>query len=484
MKYYSTRGAAPVSSAEAIVKGLATDGGLYTMRPEHIPRIDLRVLKGLSYTDIAAEIISRYLADFSREELKDLVGASYKAKFSSESIVPLRNSGKNLFLELYHGPTSAFKDIALCVLPRLMKRAAEKTGNDSDILILTATSGDTGKAALEGFKDVPGIRIIVFYPNEGVSAVQKAQMVSQKGENIKVCAIEGNFDDAQSGVKTIFEESPAGLSSANSINIGRLVPQIVYYFSAYIDACSSGIISEGELLNYAVPTGNFGDILAGYLAKEMGLPVGKLICASNRNNILTDFIASGSYDMRRPFYKTLSPSMDILLSSNLERLLFLLGEDSALIAEQMNMLRENGVYTVPPDILNKLRESFLAYHCDDSETKQAIAELWQEQQYLCDPHTAVAYRAAKAYNGMAGRTVILSTASPYKFPGAVLSALGAADTEDEFEMMESLYRISGCPIPENLKTLKNAEILHRDCISPQAMRDYVFQRAKEEKWKE
>ena len=483
MLYTSTRGGAPaVSSAKAIVDGLAPDGGLYTMNPAELPKLDWRSMMALDYASLAAKVLSALLPDFSETEAKDLVEAAYRRKFPAAWITPLVAAGDDLFLELFHGPTSAFKDVALCLLPHLMKRAAEKCGNRDDILILTATSGDTGKAALEGFRDVPGIRILVFYPRDGVSAVQKAQMVTQEGGNVKVCAVEGNFDDAQTGVKRVFAAMPAGLSSANSINIGRLVPQVVYYFAAYFDAVRMGRIEAGQPLNFSVPTGNFGDILAGYLASEMGLPVGKLICASNANNVLTDFIRTGVYDRRRPFHKTLSPSMDILISSNLERLLYLMSGDSALVASLMEQLKAEGRYAVPAWLLEKIQSRFCAYCCDDAGTKAAIGRVWQESRYLCDTHTAVGWSAAQDFGKENGPVVILSTASPYKFPAAVLSAIGVPCDGDEFAMMDALEAATKTPMPENLGGLKSRPVRHTDVTAPADMLAYVKEKKAEPSW--
>jgi len=485
MLYTSTRGGAPaVSSAKAIVDGLAPDGGLYTMNPAELPKLDWRSMMDLDYASLAAKVLSALLPDFSEAEAKTLVEAAYRGKFPDAWITPLRAAGDDLFLELFHGPTSAFKDVALCLLPHLMKRAAEKCGNRDDILILTATSGDTGKAALEGFRDVDGIRILVFYPRDGVSAVQKAQMVTQEGSNVKVCAVEGNFDDAQTGVKNVFAAMPAGLSSANSINIGRLVPQVVYYFAAYFDAVRLGRIKAGEPLNYSVPTGNFGDILAGYLAAEMGLPVGRLICASNANNVLTDFIRTGVYDRRRPFHKTLSPSMDILISSNLERLLYLMSGDSALVASLMQQLKTEGHYAVPAELLANIQSRFCAYCCDDAGTQAAIGRVWAESGYLCDTHTAVGWSAAQAFGKDSGPVVILSTASPYKFPAAVLSAIHVPCDGDEFAMMDALEAATKTPMPGNLRGLKSRPVRHTDVTAPADMLAYVSAKKAEPSWAE
>ena len=479
MNYISTRGGAAVSSAKAIVEGLAPDGGLYTMAPSAIPQMDINALQALDYYSLAAKIVAALLPDFSEAEAYELCRKAYEGKFSSPLLAPVADTGADMFLELFRGPTSAFKDMALCLLPYLMKESAKKCGQNEEILILTATSGDTGKAAMEGFRDVDGIKIIVFYPDEGVSAVQKQQMVSQEGKNVKVCAVRGNFDDAQSGVKRIFEQADsAALSSANSINIGRLVPQVVYYFAAYFAAVSYGRIKLGEKLNFSVPTGNFGDILAGYIAGEMGLPVGKLICASNENNVLTDFINTGVYDRRRVFHKTISPSMDILISSNLERLLYLLSEDAALVASLMAQLKSEGYYQVPAELLEKIQAKFCACCCNDDETKAAIRAVWQEQHYLCDTHTAVAWKAAQDFGRDNGPCVILSTASPYKFPAAVMEAIGLEGDEDEYDMMETLERESAVPMPENLRNLRQRPRLHSDLVDPEDMADYVFGKMK------
>jgi len=355
-----------------------------------------------------------------------------------------------------------------------------------DIVILTATSGDTGKAALEGFRDVPGTRIIVFFPDQGVSNVQKAQMTTQQGSNVTVCAIRGNFDDAQTGVKNVFqactdenllEGKPVRLSSANSINIGRLIPQTVYYFKAYGDVVRSGRIQSGDPLDFVVPTGNFGNILAGYLAKKMGLPVGRLICASNDNDVLTEFLQTGRYDRNRPFHKTISPSMDILVSSNLERLLYFAGKDAALVADLMRQLKENGVYQIPEEMFRTISAEFCAGCCSEAETKETIRRVWEQEGYLMDTHTAVAWNVAERFAGEDNRpTVILSTASAYKFPEAVLDALGKEAAEDEFDTMERLAKESGVAIPANLSGLREREVLHKDVIDRNAILDYVMQK--------
>ena len=482
MLYHSTRDlrlTAP--STRAVLEGIAPDGGLYICDPARLG-FDWQGALRLDTLSMAAKILSALLPDFP--DMEDLVRKSYDGKFPTADLTPLVPVGDKYVLELYHGPTSAFKDVALSVLPRLIGAAARAEGMAGDVVILTATSGDTGKAALEGFHDVKGTRIIVFYPYGGVSAVQQAQMATQTGDNVKVCAVRGNFDDAQTGVKQVFAACKgrdlhgAMLSSANSINIGRLAPQVVYYFRAYGDLVKAGRIALGDKVNFVVPTGNFGDILAGYFAKEMGLPVGRLVCASNANDVLTEFIATGRYDRRRPFYKTTSPSMDILVSSNLERLLFLLSRDSAYVAGLMRQLSEDGAYQLSDALLEKLRQDFSCGCCNDKGAADVIGRLWSEQHYLCDPHTAVAWSVAEQLDdelrGTGAPTVVLSTASPYKFPAAVLSALGQPGSDNEFHMMNELARISGVPIPGNLSGLEGRPVLHKDVIDKDAMLDYVL----------
>ena len=482
MLYHSTRDirlTAP--STRAVLEGIAPDGGLYICDPASLD-FDWQGALRLDTLSMAAKILSALLPDFP--DMEDLVRKSYAGKFPTADLTPLVPVGDKYVLELYHGPTSAFKDVALSVLPRLIGAAAKAEGMEGDVVILTATSGDTGKAALEGFHDVKGTRIIVFYPYGGVSAVQQAQMATQTGDNVKVCAVRGNFDDAQTGVKQVFAACKgrdlhgAMLSSANSINIGRLAPQVVYYFRAYGDLVKAGRIALGDKVNFVVPTGNFGDILAGYFAKEMGLPVGRLVCASNANDVLTEFISTGRYDRRRPFYKTTSPSMDILVSSNLERLLFLLSRDSAYVAGLMRQLSEDGAYQLSDALLEKLRQDFSCGCCDDKGAADVIGRLWSEQHYLCDPHTAVAWSVAEQLDaelrGTGAPTVVLSTASPYKFPAAVLSALGRSGSDSEFRMMDELAQLSGVPIPGNLSGLEGRPVLHKDVIDKDAMLDYVL----------
>ena len=479
MRYHSTRNDQNfVDSAEAVLEGLAPDGGLYM--PQQIPALDWKQLLKGSSQEISCAILSALLPDIPN--MPRLVANAYTGKFETEDLTPSVSVGDSTVLELFRGPTSAFKDVALSMLPQLLTAAKREKGVAEDIMILTATSGDTGKAALVGFRDVPGVRICVFYPYGGVSQVQRAQMVTQEGGNVAVCAVRGNFDDAQTGVKQIFtafqgKKLPFRLSSANSINIGRLAPQVMYYFRAYKDLLAAGKIRLGDKVNFSVPTGNFGDILAGYLAKKMGLPIGTLICASNANNVLTDFIRTGTYDRRRPLLKTTSPSMDILVSSNLERLLYLLSGDTKLVASLMKQLKEEGAYTVPDALKAAIQKEFWAAYCDDARAAEIIGRVYREQHYLCDPHTASGFAAAEDYRNETGDLtpmVILSTASPYKFPAAVLSAIGGDTGGDEFEQMERLQQMTGVPIPAPLASLKGKKELHTDVIEKEAMSTYVL----------
>ena len=480
MIYHSTRNAAlRCDSAQAVLEGLAPDGGLYV--PAMLPEVDVAAILQQDAMGMAKAILGAMLPDI--ENMDALVENAYRGKFTAPDLTPTVQAGDFTVLELFHGPTSAFKDVALCMLPQLLTQAKKQKGMEEDILILTATSGDTGKAALEGFKNVPGVNICVFYPNGGVSKVQQAQMVTQEGNNVAVCAVEGNFDDAQTGVKNLFAlaenghlpESSSRVSTANSINIGRLAPQITYYFKAYKDLMNAGKIKMGDKVNFCVPTGNFGDILAGFLAKKLGLPVGMLLCASNANNVLTDFIITGCYDRRRPLHKTVSPSMDILVSSNLERLLYLLSEDTALVAKLMNELNTQGHYTVPESLLQDIQRQFYAGCCDDEGAKAAIARAWK-LGYLCDTHTATAWAVAEDYVNQTGDTspmVVLSTASPYKFPAAVLSALENTDLTDEFAQMERLQQLTGVAIPKNLTGLQEKKRLHNSVIPKENMLSFV-----------
>ena len=475
MDYISTRGQSPaVDSAQAVLSGLAPDGGLYM--PGAIPAFDWQHCLALSAQQMSASILSALLPDIPNMDA--LVKRAYTGKFETEDLTPTVPVGDFQVLELFRGPTSAFKDVALSMLPQLLTAAKQKKGIAQEIRILTATSGDTGKAALVGFQDVPGVSICVFYPFGGVSQVQRAQMVTQEGENVHVCAVEGNFDDAQTGVKNIFaacqgKALPFLLSSANSINIGRLAPQIMYYFKSYADLLSRKVISLGDKVDFSVPTGNFGDILAGYLAKKLGLPVGRLICASNANNVLTDFLTTGVYDRRRPLLKTTSPSMDILVSSNLERLLYLLSGDTALVAGLMKDLNEQGFYRVPDALLAAIQAEFAAGYCNDAQAEAVIGRVYREQGYLMDPHTACGWAAAETHRGDAP-TVVLSTASPYKFSTAVLTAIGADISGSEYDRMERIQTLTGIPIPPALAALRTKPERHTGVIAKEKMLEYVL----------
>ena len=479
MFYHSTRSeCVRADSAQAVLDGLAPDGGLYM--PDAIPSFDWKQCLTGTSLDMSCQILSALLPDIPN--MPQLVKNAYTGRFETADLTPTAAVGDFHVLELFRGPTSAFKDVALCMLPQLLTAAKAVKGMDKDILILTATSGDTGKAALEGFHDVPGVRICVFYPYGGVSQVQRAQMVTQEGSNVAVCAVRGNFDDAQTGVKNIFaacrdRELPFALSSANSINIGRLAPQVMYYFRSYRDLLDAGKIRLGDPVNFSVPTGNFGDILAGYLAKRLGLPVGRLICASNANNVLTDFLATGTYDKRRPLLKTTSPSMDILVSSNLERLLYLLSGDTGLVLRLMEQLNTQGFYTVPEELRKKLQAEFSWGWCDDARAGEIIGRVFRDHGYLCDPHTAAGWAAAQDYTAETGDTapmVVLSTASPYKFPAAVLSAIGGSTQGDEFQQMARLCSLSGVPIPKNLAGLQGKAERHTGVINKEDMLSYVL----------
>ena len=492
MEYTSTRDASlRISSAQAITRGISAEGGLFV--PTDLPKLtadNLAHLSHLDYVGRAESILSRFLTDFTAEELHYCVSNAYTAeKFGSDAIAELAQLYPDTYmLELWHGPTCAFKDMALQLLPYLLTVSAKKTAADKEIVILVATSGDTGKAALEGFKDVPGTRIMVFYPEDGVSDMQKRQMTTQEGENVAVCAIKGNFDDAQNGVKAIFtndeiksllDQKNMMFSSANSINWGRLVPQIVYYISSYCELLADEELRPGERMNVVVPTGNFGNILAAYYAKQMGLPIAKLICASNANNVLTDFIRTGTYDRNRDFYTTISPSMDILISSNLERLLYAMsGGDDQKICRWFDELKKNGRYTVDEAVQSKLARDFYAGCANDEETRATIQKIFGEYSYLCDTHTAVAVKVYEDYRASTGddtKTLIASTASPYKFTSSVLEALtGNAPTDGPFEQVQALALTSKLPIPAALAELRDKPVRFTESVDRDEMADYVL----------
>lgn len=485
--YKSTRNAEHTATAsEAILKGLAEDGGLFV--PVQIPKLDVTMeeLKTMSYQETAYAVMKQFLTDFTEEELKGCIARAYDSKFDTEVIAPLVKVGDTYHLELFHGATIAFKDMALSILPHLLTTAAKKNQVKNEIVILTATSGDTGKAALAGLADVPGTKIIVFYPKNGVSRVQELQMVTQKGENTSVVAIHGNFDNAQSGVKALFEDkglekelSEAGyqFSSANSINIGRLVPQIVYYVYAYAKLLENEEIADGEELNVTVPTGNFGNILAAYYAKQMGVPIGKLICASNENKVLFDFFQTGTYDRNRKFVLTSSPSMDILISSNLERLIYTIsGQDAKKDSELMEQLKENGKYEITAEMKEKLKD-FAGGYATEEETKAAIHEVYKKTGYVMDTHTAVASHVSREYRKESGdnrKMLVASTASPYKFVRSVMSAIDETYAQmDEFALIGELEKASNMDVPGAIKEILHAEIRHtRECDADK-MKDTV-----------
>ncbi len=493
IKYISTRDDKhAIESAQAILNGLAPDGGLYVPDDIEALKLDYKEVISKDYRGMAKAIFNKFFPDYGEASIDEIVERSYKNKFEAAEITPVAKLSDGYVLELYHGPTCAFKDVALSALPNLMTVARDMTGFTDRILILTATSGDTGSAALHGFSDVPGTGIIVFYPDGGVSETQKLQMVTQSGKNTCACAVRGNFDDAQTGVKKLFAEIPrpcegVSLSSANSINIGRLVPQVVYYFAAYAKLWKEGEIELGEELNFTVPTGNFGDIMAGYFAKKMGLPVGTLICASNKNDVLTEFLQTGHYNRKRDFYKTSSPSMDILVSSNLERLLFYIcGLENN--KQYMKELSEKGEYQISAEELKQIQKDFVGISCDEESSAEVIAEVFSKDKYLMDTHTAVAWGAYEKYsNSNAGeskderKNVVLSTASPYKFTRAVLAALGEEPAESDEENMTRLEEVSGMPKSAPLADIFSKEIKHKDIIDCDEMRQYVVGKALNER---
>ena len=488
--YKSTRGKEQaVTASMAILKGLSEDGGLFV--PERIPQLDVPMdkLAQMTYQETAYEVMSRFLTDFTEEELKNCISKAYDSKFDTEKIAPLHEACGAYFLELFHGATIAFKDMALSILPHLMTTAAKKNHVKNEIVILTATSGDTGKAAMAGFADVPGTKIIVFYPKHGVSPIQEKQMVTQKGANTYVVGITGNFDDAQTAVKKMFNDhemaaelDQAGFqfSSANSINIGRLVPQIVYYVYAYATLVRDGKIKDGQEINVVVPTGNFGNILAAYYAKQMGLPIHKLICASNENRVLYDFFRTGTYDRKRDFILTTSPSMDILISSNLERLIYkIAGADAAKDVTLMQNLAAEGKYEITDEMKAQLKD-FYGNYANEKETAEEIAEVYKKTGYIMDTHTAVASRVYRKYVAETGdqtKTVIASTASPYKFTRSVMDALDAEKYKGmgDFELVDALSKLSGVKVPQAIEEIRTAPVLHKNVVETEDMPKIVKQ---------
>lgn len=484
--YHSTRGEERCSPKEAILKGIASDGGLFVWDDLDQVQLDLHTFLQLDYPGMVQTLFRRLLWDYSEEELAACAQAAYGDTFDDERITPLVFAGKQPVLELFHGPTSAFKDVALCMLPQLMSRAL--AGKDEKVMIVTATSGDTGKAALSGFQDAENIGITVFYPQGKVSAIQRLQMVTQPGRNVSVCAIEGNFDDAQSSVKALFqsegarrlkEEEHIVLSSANSINIGRLIPQIVYYFAAYQQLLQQEKIQWGEEISFCVPTGNFGNVLAGYYAKLLGLPIRHLIVAANENKVLDDFLRTGIYDRNRSFHTTISPSMDILISSNLERMLYYMcGKDSEKIRGWMDELARMGRYQVDEETLQKIRNVFLSGHCDNAQTSLQIERVYRSCGYVMDPHTAVGSYVLEQLS-LTEPCVLLSTASPYKFTRDVLKALQVEAAADDFVCMEQLSELTKTSIPQGLYALKSMKERFSDVIEVTDMEAYVCAKAKE-----
>ena len=492
MYYVSTRDkSARCTAAEAIARGLAADGGLMT--PEVFPKLSsnaLDTMREMSYQQRAVYVMGSYLDEFTASELTGFANKAYgPERFDVKEVAPVRTVGDGTYcLELWHGPTCAFKDMALQMLPHLLTASLVKTAEQKTVCILVATSGDTGKAALEGFRDVDRTKILVFYPKDGVSAIQELQMNTQEGENVGVCSVVGNFDDAQAGVKRLFSDPALRarlaergyfLSSANSINWGRVLPQIVYYVSAYCDLMRQEKLNKGDKLNVCVPTGNFGDILAAYYAKEMGVPLGRLICASNSNNVLTDFIRTGIYDKNRPFYNTMSPSMDILISSNLERLLFAFTEqDDQQVRAYMDALAAEGRYEVGDKVKEKLDRTFASGFCDDAGTQQTIARLWSSSRYLADPHTAVAFNVLEQYRRETGDetpTLVVSTASPFKFCDNVLGALGETRLAAGTAVIDQLAEKTGIAPPASLAALKDKAVRFHESIAKEAMMDKVLE---------
>ena len=488
--FHSTRSTTDsLTSKQAIRKGIADDGGLFVTDALGDTQIDVASLAGKSYQQIAQEVLGALLPDFTDDELAQCVRDAYGEQWSDPAITPLKPLGDDYILELFNGPTSAFKDVALQILPRFMAHTAPTGDPNEKIMILTATSGDTGKAALAGFADVPGTGITVFYPEGKVSQVQQLQMTTQSGANVNVCAVRGNFDDAQSAVKRIFgdhelakridDQANVVLSSANSINVGRLVPQVVYYFSAYAQLLERQVINAGDEVEFCVPTGNFGDILAGYYAKMLGLPVKHLVVASDKNNVLFDFLTSGTYNRKRPFFQTISPSMDILISSNLERMLYYMSDkDTRLIQMLMNDLNQWGAYEVPAELLAKIRQLFGCGWADEDQVRAMIADCWQKNHYVIDPHTACGYYVMQQMprDPLTPR-VLLSTASPYKFPRVVNEALGWDASGSDFDCMDVLAEHSGTTAPKALRGLERADVRFTDVVDIDGMPAYVEQAA-------
>ena len=486
--YHSTRNSEETATAsEAILKGLTSDGGLFV--PDSIQKLNVSLedLTQMSYQEIAYAVMKEFLTDFTEEELKTCINNAYDSKFDTEEIAVTKKVDGAYYLELFHGATIAFKDMALSILPHLLVTSARKNNVKNEIVILTATSGDTGKAALAGFADVPGTKIIVFYPKSGVSPIQEKQMVTQKGDNTYVIGIKGNFDDAQTGVKKMFSNKELAkvmndngfqFSSANSINIGRLVPQVVYYVKAYADLLKQGALKAGEPMNVVVPTGNFGNILASYYAKQMGIPIGKFVCASNKNKVLFDFFETGKYDRNREFYVTTSPSMDILISSNLERMIYrIAGNDAKQCAKFMAALTKDGEYVITDAMKAELSEFFGAFGSEE-ETAVKIKEVYDKEGYVMDTHTAVAAVAYDKYKAATGDdktpTVIASTASPYKFTRSVMDAIDPAyDAEDDFELVDELNKVSKTAIPKAIEEIRTAPVLHDTVCETAAMEDEV-----------
>ena len=482
MEFFSTRNVnEKVSAAQAIAQGLSQEGGLFV--PASFPKVDLDAACKMEYAQLASHILSGYLEDYDPNFLKQATADTYGAAFGGKAGQLEHVEGSTYALELWHGPTCAFKDYALQLMPKLLVEAKKNLGRTEQTLILVATSGDTGKAALEGYKNIPGVKILVFYPDSGTSEIQRLQMVTQQGDNVGVYAVKGNFDDAQTGVKRVFADKQLAaelakkdvrLSSANSINWGRLVPQIVYYFAAYGRLVRNHEIEMGQPVDFCVPTGNFGDILAGYYAKQMGLPVGKLVCASNRNNVLTEFFETGTYNARREFFRTTSPSMDILVSSNLERLLYHITGSDAQVAAWMADLAEKGSYTVNSTTLETIRADFAAGCASDEEVAQEIKAIYQKVGYLCDPHTAVAFKVAREYQAASqshNPMVVLSTASPYKFPRDVLTALGAEAPQSDFAAMDGLKALTNVTVPNSLAALRGQQERFNQVIEPSQIGD-------------